>query len=96
MGWVENRGASRTSQSTAGLHNHLRVMDGLFEGVGEKKRGHRNGRLNSRNETSGAGGLLDAFSPDDFYRPPLEAVMEEIRRPRHGHFNIIHRDTALR
>lgn len=43
-----------------------------------------------------AGGLLDAYSPDGFYRPPLEAVMEEIRRPRHGHFNIIHRDTALR
>ena len=43
-----------------------------------------------------AGSLLDAFSPDDFYRPPLEALREEIRRPRHGHFNIIHRDTALR
>lgn len=43
-----------------------------------------------------AGGFLDAFSPDDFYRPPLEALTEEIRRPRHGHFNIIHRDTALR
>ena len=43
-----------------------------------------------------AGDLLDAFSSDDFYRPPLEALQEEIRRPRHGHFNIIHRDTALR
>jgi hypothetical protein len=43
-----------------------------------------------------AGGLLDAYSPDDFYRPPLDALREEIRRPRHGHFNIIHRDTALR
>lgn len=40
--------------------------------------------------------LLDAFSSDDFYRPPLDTVKEEIRRPRHGHFNIIHRDTALR
>jgi hypothetical protein len=43
-----------------------------------------------------AGRLLDAFSPDDFYRPPLETLRAEIRRPRHGHFNIIHRDTALR
>lgn len=43
-----------------------------------------------------SGRLLDAFSPDDFYRPPLEVIREEIRRPRHGHFNIIHRDTALR
>ncbi len=40
--------------------------------------------------------LLDVFSPDDFYRPPLEVLREEIRRPRYGHFNIIHRDTALR
>lgn len=43
-----------------------------------------------------AGDLLDGFSSDDFYRPPLEALLEEIRRPRHGHFNIIHRDTTLR
>lgn len=43
-----------------------------------------------------AGRLLNAFLSEDFYRPPLEAVKEEIRRPRHGHFNIIHRDTALR
>lgn len=43
-----------------------------------------------------AGALLDAFSPEDFYRPPLDALREEIRRPRYGHFNIIHRDTALR
>jgi hypothetical protein len=43
-----------------------------------------------------AGGLLDAFSPSDFYRPPLDVLREEIRRPRNGHFNIIHRDTALR
>ena len=40
--------------------------------------------------------LLGAFSSTDFYRPPLEAVKDEIRRPRHGHFNIIHRETALR
>lgn len=43
-----------------------------------------------------ADGLLNAFDPDDFYRPPLEALGKEIRRPRGGHFNIIHRDTALR
>lgn len=43
-----------------------------------------------------ADSLLDAFDAKDFYRPPLEALREEIRRPRHGHFNIIHRDTALR
>lgn len=41
-------------------------------------------------------GFLNAFSPDDFYRPPLEALRKEIRRPRHGHFNIIHQNTALR
>jgi hypothetical protein len=41
-------------------------------------------------------GFLNAFSPDDFYRPPLEALRKEIRRPRGGHFNIIHQNTALR
>jgi len=40
--------------------------------------------------------FLEAFSAEDFYLPPLEALQEEIRRPRHGHFNIIHRETALR
>ena len=43
-----------------------------------------------------AGSLLDAFPPDDFYRPPLDVLREEIQRPRGGHSNIIHRDTALR
>jgi hypothetical protein len=43
-----------------------------------------------------AGGFLDALSPKDFYRPPSDVLREEIRRPRHGHFKIIHRDTALR
>ena len=46
--------------------------------------------------TSEAGRLLDAFSQDDYYLPPLEALREEILRPRNGHFNIIHRDTGLR
>jgi hypothetical protein len=40
--------------------------------------------------------FLEAFSAEDFYLPPLEALQKEIRRPRYGHFNILHRDTALR
>lgn len=47
-------------------------------------------------QDAGASGLLDAFHQDDFYCPPLEVLREEIQRPRGGHFNIIHRDTALR
>jgi hypothetical protein len=45
---------------------------------------------------SGIEGLAKAFSSSDFYLPPLETLREEAFRPRHGHFNIIHRGTALR
>jgi hypothetical protein len=41
-------------------------------------------------------GLISAFSSEDYYVPPLEALREEVHRPRHGHFTLIHRDTALR
>ena len=40
--------------------------------------------------------LLKAFRSDDFYTPPLEVLTDESTRPGGGHFNIIHRDTALR
>jgi hypothetical protein len=40
--------------------------------------------------------LVEAFSSPDFYLPPMEVLREEAARQRHGHFNIIHRDTALR
>ncbi len=45
---------------------------------------------------SGIEGLTQAFSSPDFYLPSVETLREEAGRPRHGHFNIIHRDTALR
>ncbi len=38
----------------------------------------------------------DAFDPEAFYVPPLETLREEAGRRRHGHFNVIHRDSALR
>lgn len=40
--------------------------------------------------------LSSAFAGGDFYVPPLEVLVEEASRPAAGHFNIIHRDTALR
>ena len=36
------------------------------------------------------------FSEDDFCVPPLETLRLEAGRERYGHFNVIHRDTALR
>jgi hypothetical protein len=42
------------------------------------------------------GGLISAFSSEDYYVPPLEALREEVHRPRHGYIYLIHRDTALR
>ncbi len=37
-----------------------------------------------------------AFGGGDFYVPPHAVLRHEARRRRGGHFNIIHRDTALR
>lgn len=40
--------------------------------------------------------LVGVFRDGDFYLPPSEALEEEAARPQGGHFNVIHRDTALR
>lgn len=40
--------------------------------------------------------LERAFPADAYYVPPREVIDEERSRPRFGHFNVIHRDTALR
>ncbi|HXC24689.1 MAG TPA: hypothetical protein VNU46_02160 [Gemmatimonadaceae bacterium] len=43
-----------------------------------------------------AGRLYAAFDPSAFYVPPLEVIETERRRPLHGHFNLIHHDTAFK
>jgi hypothetical protein len=40
--------------------------------------------------------LTDAFASTEYYVPPPEVIEEERLRQRHGHFNIIHYDSALR
>jgi hypothetical protein len=40
--------------------------------------------------------LGSAFVPAAFYVPPVEVLEVETSRPGGGHFNIIHRETALR
>lgn len=40
--------------------------------------------------------LASAFDAAAFYVPPSEALEEETARPEGGHFNVIHRETALR
>jgi hypothetical protein len=40
--------------------------------------------------------LLSEFSGKDFYVPPVEVLEEESSRREGGHFNLIHRETALR
>jgi len=37
-----------------------------------------------------------AWSTEEFYVPPVEAIEEESGRPAHGHFNVIHHQTAMR
>jgi len=36
------------------------------------------------------------FPMDRFYCPPPEVIATEARRPRRGHFNVIHHDTGLK
>ncbi len=40
--------------------------------------------------------LAGAWPTENFYVPPVEVMAEEAARPAHGHFNIMHHDTALR
>jgi hypothetical protein len=44
----------------------------------------------------GIAALLSAFEAAAYYVPPAEALEEEVSRPEGGHFNVIHRKTALR
>ena len=37
-----------------------------------------------------------AFSQDEFYVPPIEAIEAEARRAAFGHFNLAHHETGLR
>lgn len=47
-------------------------------------------------EAAQVGPFVAAFDGGDFYVPPEEAVVQEVGRREGGHFNVIHRDTALR
>jgi hypothetical protein len=40
--------------------------------------------------------IVAAFPSPEYYVPPVEVIETESRRPRHGHFNIIHVETALK
>jgi hypothetical protein len=43
-----------------------------------------------------AANLLQAFPEEAFYVPPLEVVRIELRRPVHGHFNLIHHESGFK
>ncbi len=40
--------------------------------------------------------FAEAWSAEEFYVPPVEVIEEESWRPAHGHFNVIHHQTAMR
>ncbi|MEO5826908.1 MAG: hypothetical protein ABIR59_13540 [Gemmatimonadales bacterium] len=40
--------------------------------------------------------LAGAWATGEFYVPPVEVMAEEAGRAAHGHFNIMHHDTAFR
>lgn len=43
-----------------------------------------------------AGDIERLFPPSDFYCPPAEVIAVETRRPRRGHFNLIHHATGYK
>lgn len=43
-----------------------------------------------------AGRLASGFDPEMYYVPPVEVLEDAANRPRGGHFNLIHGETALR
>ena len=47
-------------------------------------------------DRAGIPALASAFDADAFYVPPSEALAKETARRAGGHFNVIHRETALR
>ena len=40
--------------------------------------------------------FAELWPPDQFYCPPKEVIAEKRDRSEHGHFNVIHHDTAMR
>lgn len=40
--------------------------------------------------------FTSAFPVAEFYVPPVEAIAQEVARPEHGHFNLLHLETGLR
>ena len=40
--------------------------------------------------------LVEIFPLEEFYCPPIEILILEIKRPRRGHFNLIHHETGFK
>ena len=43
-----------------------------------------------------AGAFAALWPPDEFHCPPVEVISEERGRATHGHFYVIHKDSAMR
>ena len=42
------------------------------------------------------GTFMSFFPPEEFYCPPLEVILVELKRPQKGHFNLIHHETGFK
>ena len=40
--------------------------------------------------------FAELWPPEAYYCPPVDVVEQERERAEHGHFNVIHSDTAMR
>ena len=45
---------------------------------------------------SDAARVAAAFPPEQFYAPPVEVIEAEASRPFHGHFNLVHLQSAMK
>lgn len=50
----------------------------------------------SRSDRATPVGFADAWPAGEFYIPPVEVIEEESGRTAHGHFNLLHHQTAMR
>ncbi|MBA3498120.1 MAG: hypothetical protein H0T86_13535 [Gemmatimonadales bacterium] len=72
------------------------VTDGVASVVYGEPRFTRDIDLVIALRPSDARRFADAWPAGEFYIPPVEVIEEESGRTAHGHFNLLHHQTAMR
>ena len=78
------------------LRIHYMITGGVASVIYGEPRFTRDIDLVVKLEPRDARRFAGAWSPTDFYVPPIEVLEEESHRAAHGHFNVSHHDTTMR